>query len=73
MVSNVKELSTTKLTSPLNIDDLSKVRLDGDGVLDKFLQLHRLILDKSSISNGLFSLVVLNSFTLETIKFLLIN
>lgn len=46
MVSNTKELSTTKLSNPLNIDDLSKISLDGDGVLDKFLRLHRLILDR---------------------------
>lgn len=46
MVSNTKDLSTVKLSKPLNIDDLSKIRLDGDGVLDKFLKLHKLILDR---------------------------
>lgn len=46
MATQVKSLNTTKLDSNLNINGLTEVSLKGNGVLDKFLQLQRLVLDK---------------------------
>ena len=46
MATQVKSLNTTKLDSKLDIDDLTDVSLTGSGVLDKFLQLQRLVLDR---------------------------
>lgn len=46
MATQVKSLSTTKLDNKLDIDGLTDVSLTGSGVLDKFLQLQRLVLDR---------------------------
>lgn len=46
MATQVKSLNTTKLDSKLDIDGLTDVSLTGSGVLDKFLQLQRLVLDR---------------------------
>lgn len=46
MATQVKSLNTTKLDSKLDIDGLTDVSLSGSGVLDKFLQLQRLVLDR---------------------------
>lgn len=46
MPPQVKSLSTTKLDTNLDINDLTGVSLTGSGVLDKFLQLQRLVLDR---------------------------
>ena len=46
MATQVKSLNTTKLDSKLDINDLTDVSLTGSGVLDKFLQLQRLVLDR---------------------------
>lgn len=46
MASQVKSLSTTKLDNALDISDLTHLALNGNGVLDKFLTLHRLVLDR---------------------------
>ena len=46
MATQVKSLNTTKLDSKLDINGLTDVSLTGSGVLDKFLQLQRLVLDR---------------------------
>lgn len=46
MATQVKSLNTTKLDSKLDIEGLTDVSLTGSGVLDKFLQLQRLVLDR---------------------------
>lgn len=46
MATQVKSLNTTKLDSKLDINGLTDVDLKGKGVLDKFLQLQRLVLDR---------------------------
>lgn len=46
MANEIKELNVTSLSNSLDISDLTKINLTGDGVLDKFLQLHRLVLDR---------------------------
>ena len=46
MATQVKSLNTTKLDTTLNINGLTEVSLKGNGVLDKFLQLQRLVLDR---------------------------
>lgn len=46
MATQVKSLNTTKLDSKLDINGLTDVTLTGSGVLDKFLQLQRLVLDR---------------------------
>lgn len=46
MATQVKSLNTTKLDNKLDIDGLTDVSLSGSGVLDKFLQLQRLVLDR---------------------------
>lgn len=46
MATQVKSLNTTKLDNKLHIDGLTDVSLTGSGVLDKFLQLQRLVLDR---------------------------
>ena len=46
MATQVKSLNTTKLDNKLDINGLTDVTLSGNGVLDKFLQLQRLVLDK---------------------------
>lgn len=39
-------LKTLDITAPIPIEDLTQVKLDGTGVFDKFLSLHRIILDR---------------------------
>lgn len=46
MATQVKSLNTTKLDSKLDINGLTDVSLTGSGVLDNFLQLQRLVLDR---------------------------
>lgn len=46
MATQVKSLSITKLDNPLDMSDLTELTLGADGVLDKFLTLHRLVLDR---------------------------
>ena len=46
MATQVKSLNTTKLDTNLNINGLTEVSLKGNGVLDKFLHLQRLVLDR---------------------------
>ena len=46
MATQVKSLNTTKLDSKLDVNGLTDVDLKGKGVLDKFLQLQRLVLDR---------------------------
>lgn len=46
MASQIKSLSTTKLDNPLDVSDLTQLTLNGNGVLDQFLTLHRLVLDR---------------------------
>ena len=46
MASQIKSLSTTKLDNPLDVSDLTHLTLNGNGVLDQFLTLHRLVLDR---------------------------
>ena len=46
MATQVKSLNTTKLDSKIDINGLTDVSLTGSGVLDKFLQLQRLVLDR---------------------------
>ena len=42
----VTVLKTTELAKPLNITDLTESKLDGTGVFDKFLTLHRIMLER---------------------------
>ena len=46
MASQIKSLSTAKLDNPLDMSDLTQLTLNGNGVLDQFLTLHRLVLDR---------------------------
>lgn len=46
MATQVKSLNTTKTDNNLHINGLTDVTLTGSGVLDKFLQLQRLVLDR---------------------------
>ena len=46
MATQVKSLNTTKTNTNLHINGLTDVSLSGSGVLDKFLQLQRLVLDR---------------------------
>lgn len=46
MATQVKSLNTTKIDTNLYINGLTDVSLKGSGVLDKFLQLQRLVLDR---------------------------
>lgn len=46
MATQVKSLNTTKLDSKLDTNGLTDVSLTGSGVLDRFLQLQRLVLDR---------------------------
>lgn len=46
MATQVKSLNTTKIDTNLYINGLTDVSLLGSGVLDKFLQLQRLVLDR---------------------------
>ena len=78
MATQVKSLNTTKLDSKIDINGLTDVSLTGSGVLDKFLQLQRLVLDREFNDGRLHgkeyadSFIAIYSINMElAIKFLL--